>query len=123
MKNFVKNLALGCAALCLAACAHMSEVDQQKEGFQKLAEKRVDAMEKIVRALEVRETQLLGEPKVELAQALAYLRKQTTVAKAELDKLDGAPKERWVETKSAVDKELFNMDTAYNSALSIFSKY
>ena len=123
MNNLVRNVATGFAALYLVGCAHLSEVDQQKVSFQKLAEKRVDAMEKIVKALETRETQLLGEPKVELAQALAYLRKQTNVAKNELDRLDDAPKEKWVEAKSAVDKELFNMDTAYNSALSVFAKY
>jgi uncharacterized protein YPO0396 len=123
MKTLSKLLVTGCAALYLTACAHTSEVDQQKQAFQKLAEKRVDAMEKIVAALEVRETQLLGQPKEELAQALAYLRKQTNVAKDQLDKLDDASKDRWVEVKSAVDKELFNMDTAYNSALSVFAKY
>lgn len=123
MKTLSKLLVTGCAALFFTACAHTSEVDQQKQAFQKLAEKRVDAMEKIVAALEVRETQLLGQPKEELAQALAYLRKQTNVAKDQLDKLDDASKDRWVEVKSAVDKELFNMDTAYNSALSVFAKY
>ncbi len=123
MKKISKMLVTGCAGLLFAACAHMSEVDQQKQAFQKLAEKRVDAMEKIVAALEVRETQLLGQPKEELAQALAYLRKQTNVAKDQLDKLDDASKDRWVEAKSAADKELFNMDTAYNSALSVFAKY
>lgn len=123
MKAITKLFVTGCTALYLTSCAHTSEVDQQKQAFQKLAEKRVDAMEKIVAALEVRETQLLGQPKQELAQALAYLRKQTSVAKNQLDKLDDASKERWVEVKSGVDKELFNMDTAYNSALSVFTKY
>jgi hypothetical protein len=123
MKALSKLIVTGCTALYLTSCAHTSEVDQQKQAFQKLAEKRVDAMEKIVTALEVRESQLLGQPKQELAQALAYLRKQTNVAKDQLDKLDDAPKERWVEVKSAADKELFNMDTAYNSALSVFAKY
>ena len=123
MKNLLRNVVAGLAALYLVGCAHMSEVDQQKASFQKLSERRVESMERIVKALEVREGQLLGEPKAELAQALAYLRNQTNVAKNQLDKLDDTSKEKWVEAKSAVDKELFNMDTAYNSALSVFAKY
>lgn len=123
MKTFMNLVAKVALILGLVSCAHTSEIDQQRDAYQKLAEKRVDAMEKMVTSLEVRETQLLGQPKVELAQALAILRKQVTVAKTELDKLSDASKDKWVETKSAIDKELFNMDTAYSSALTVFAKY
>jgi polyhydroxyalkanoate synthesis regulator phasin len=107
--------------MLLASCAHTETASQQKE-FAEASEDRIEAMEKQVTKLSARRDQLLGQPKADLAAAIEALKAQVAKAKDEVNTLENADAKKWLDLKSTVDKELYNMDAAHGTALKVFAE-
>src|SRR5688572_25303850 len=105
--------------LLTTACMHTEEEHRQRD-FAKRAETRVSEMERNIAKLDKRvEQQLPGDPKRELSAAVENLKKETAEAKVELSELKSRDAVTWVEKKPTVDRELYEMDGAYNEALRV----
>lgn len=121
-KGMMRVVLIG--SICtFSACAHTEEQHRQSD-FVDRAENRVSEMESNISKLDKRvEQQLPGAPKRELTAAVENLKNETAQAKAELKDLKARDATTWVEKKPAVDRELYEMDGAYNEALRIFSSH
>ncbi len=110
------------ASLALLACTHSPE-EKRKRDFESSAQDRIGNMESNIKSLEARNSQLLGTPKQELGAAITALRTQTDEAKSELKELSARDANTWLQKKNTLDQELFEMDTAYNSALEVLMSH
>lgn len=120
--NYVKAILVsGFLAVTTVGCVH-TEAETQKKDFENTAEDRLEQMEDRLKKLEVRRDQLLGQPKADLALAVEALKTQLEKTKSELENLESTNASKWLEAKSAVDRELYNLDSAYGKALEVFTK-
>lgn len=123
MGKAIVRTALISSGFAFTACAHTEEERRQRD-FVNRAETRVSEMESNIVKLDKRvEQQLSGVPKRELAAAVENLKTETAQANAELKELKAREATTWVEKKPAVDRELYEMDGAYNEALQAFSSH
>lgn len=123
MKLKPLTLAALVAVASISGCAHRSDEASRKEAFQDNTDDRIDNMERNIRSLKQRSSQLLGEPKQELDAAIVKLEDQVAVARAELRELQSRGSAEWVQKKEQVDQHLYEMDNAYSKALSTLSAH
>jgi septal ring factor EnvC (AmiA/AmiB activator) len=107
----------------LSACAHTSDLEQRKQTFEQHADDRLSNMNDNIKSLEKRSSQLLGEPRQQLNEAISGLKQQVANSRAELGELKGRSGSTWVEKKEQVDRQLYEMERSYNGALNVLSAH
>jgi hypothetical protein len=117
------RVAVASALLSFGACAHTEEQRRQSD-FVSHADARVSEMEANINKLDKRvEQQLPGEPKRELLGAVENLKNKTAEARSGVRDLKSKDPVSWVDLKPTIDRELYEMDGAYNEALRVFSAH
>lgn len=122
MYQIFKRTSLVLAVTGLIACAHTAD-EKRKNEFQSNAQSRISKMESNIENLEQRNKELLGQPQVDLTSAINELKTQTAEAKDEVAELKARSTDTWLEKKANVDKELYDMDGAYNAALRVLTAH
>lgn len=117
------RIALVGAVLSFGACAH-TEGQRRQSDFAKDANDRVSQMESNIDKLDKRvEQQLPGEPKRQLLGAVENLKTKTAEAKAGVKELNAKNDTAWIDLKPTIDRELYEMDGAYDEAVRVFSAH
>lgn len=121
MKVLINSFAVLLTILFASACAHSPSkmADERKEDYEKSVENRINQMEDNIESLRAREDQLLGAPRAELSDAVANLEQEVSASRAQLEELRNRNSDTWVSKKGEVDRQLQEMDNAYDDALEV----
>lgn len=110
-------------AIFVLACSHAAD-SRAKDEFATNATNRIQTMEGNIKHLEARKEKMFGTPRDDMQAAVEYLRSQTEEAKTELKAVEQSADATTTANKRAdLDRELHEMDSAYNGALEMITAH